>query len=154
MKRLGMWLSFFFVFLVFRFLAGPIIPDHFCSLGCSEEEVDEQEHNLPVADFKGVLLKDEQGREVTLKIEYPVYYESNDSGVYIKINMTPMPNVVHVIDDKTNEEIRALTWRDGYPVIPYPKGSGLHKYKMIAIWNQPNEFHVHEAIAKFEIKKQ
>jgi hypothetical protein len=56
------------------------------------------------------------------------------------------------MDEKTNKEIRVSTWKDGYPFIPYPEKSGL--YKMIAIWNKPNEFHVHEAIQEIEFKYQ
>jgi hypothetical protein len=136
MKRLGLLLSISFVFLVVL-------------LGCSEEEVNKQEYKIPVTDFKRVHFIDEQGREVTLKKEPEYSALVNDSGVYIKINITPIPNEVHVMDEKTNEEIRVSTWKDGYPFIPYPKESGL--YKMIAIWNKPNEFHVHEAIEEFEV---
>src|SRR4051794_36207840 len=109
-------------------------------LGCNETKVAMKNYE-PVADFKGVLLKDEQGHDVSLKKDMPIYTALvTDTGVLVKINMKSVPNEVHVTDEKTNKEIKSSKWKDGYPFVPYPKGFGLYKYKMTAIWNKPNAY--------------
>jgi hypothetical protein len=141
MKRLGLLLSVFFVFLAIL-------------SGCSQTE-DTDDSEIAHVRFKKVILKNKQGREVTLEKDMPVYSgEVSNSGVHLKINIPSTPNEVHVIEKKTNEEILSSTWKEGYPVIPYPNKPGLHQYQLIAKWNEPNEFHVHEAIAEFEIENR
>jgi hypothetical protein len=123
-------------------------------LGCNETKVTTKKYDS-VASFTEVQLKDEQGHDVSLKKDMPIYTALvTDTGVLVKINMKLVPNEVHVTDEKTNKEIKSSKWKDGYPFVPYPKGFGLYKYKMIAIWNNPNEYHVHEAIVKFEIQNK
>jgi hypothetical protein len=59
MKRLGLLLSVFFVYLA-------ILP------GCSPTE-DADHPAIPHVRFKKVILKNKQGREVPLKKDMPVY---------------------------------------------------------------------------------
>jgi hypothetical protein len=146
MKRFGLLLSLI-VFCVLMLIS------------CANSNVTEKnfDNYQPYrTSLKEVILKDQQGKEVEPKKGVSVVeQEIMNDAVVTKISMIPSrPNQVRAYDENTNQEIRISKWEDGYPVVPYPRRRGIFSYKIVATWNETNEFHVHEAIVRYEIENK